>query len=75
MRHRVVRVHDVEVLVAGDLHDLGRERQQILRLAKQGITRRFHPMERQTGLILAKTERRVAAQNVDVVPTLPPIEA
>ena len=37
VRHRVVRVDDVEPELARHLHDLVRERQQVLRLAKQRI--------------------------------------
>jgi hypothetical protein len=34
VRNRVVRVHDVELLGAGDLDDLVGQRQQVLRLTK-----------------------------------------
>ena len=54
MRNRVVRVHDVELLVARHLHDLGGQRQQILRLAKQRIARRLDAVERQPGLVVAQ---------------------
>ena len=66
--NRVVGVHDVEVLVARHLHDFVRERQQILRLAEQRIRGRLDAVKREPGLIAAEPERRVAAQNVDVVP-------
>src|SRR3989442_1708838 len=64
VRDGVVRVDDVEPLVARDLHDLRRQRQQILRLAEQGIRRRLDAMERQPRLIVAEPERRVAAEDV-----------
>ena len=66
--HRVVRVDDVEVVLARHLHDPVGERQQVLRLAKQRIGRRQHLMERQPGLELAEPERRLGADEVHLVP-------
>ena len=63
----VVRVDDVELLVARHLHDLVGQRQQVLRLAEQRIARRLDPVERQARLVVAEPERRVAAEDVHVV--------
>ena len=68
VRHRVMRVHDVEMLVPRHLHDLVRERQQVLRLAEQRIRRGLDAMKGEPGLEAAEPERRIAAQDVDVVP-------
>ena len=43
VRHRVVGVHDVELVLLGDAHDGVGERQQVLRLAKQRIRRHARP--------------------------------
>ena len=59
VRHGVVRVDDVEMLVARHLDDLVRQRQQVLRLAEQRIGRRLDAVERQAGLVVAQAERRV----------------
>ena len=48
VRHGVVRVHDVELLLARDADDGVGERQQVLRLAEQRIRRRVHALERQS---------------------------
>ena len=56
VRDRVMRVDDVERELARQLHDLVRERQQVLRLAKQRVGRRVRrggtrgpPRSRQAG--------------------------
>ncbi len=67
MRNRVVRVNDVQLLVAGDLDDLVRQREQVLRLAEQRIARRFDAMKRQPGLVDAEPHGRVAAEHVNLV--------
>ena len=67
MRHRVVRVHDVELLGARDLHDLVGQRQQILRFAKQRIAGRFDAMKGQSRLVVVQAHRRVRAENVHAV--------
>jgi len=68
VRHRVVRVDDVEPLVARHLDDLVRERQQVLRLAEQRVVGRLDAMERQARLVVGQAERRLAAEHVDVMP-------
>ena len=65
VRDGVVRVHDVEPLVARHLNDLVGERQQVLRLAEQRIARRLDAVERQARLIVAEPDRHVAAEDVD----------
>ena len=45
VRHRVVRVDDVELLLAGHAHDRVGQREQVLRLAEQRIRRRVHALE------------------------------
>ena len=65
MRHGIVRVDDVEPLLARNLDDLVREREQVLRLSEQRIAGRFHTMKRQAGLIVTEAKRRVAAQKMD----------
>ena len=50
VRNRVVRVDDVEPLASSDLDDLVRERQDVLRLAKERIVRRLDAVERQARL-------------------------
>ncbi len=67
VRDRVVRVDDLELLVARDLDDLVGERQEVLRFAEQRIGRRFDPVEEQARLVLAEPGRHVAAQDVDAM--------
>ena len=67
VRDRVVRVDDVELLVARDLNDLVGERQEVLRFAEQRIRRRFDPVEEQPRLIVAEPGGHVAAQDVDAM--------
>ena len=67
VRHRIVRVDDVEPFFPRNLDDFVRERQQILRLSEQWIAGRFHTMERQARLIVSEAKRRVAAQNMNPV--------
>ena len=57
----------IELLVARDLHDLVRQRQDVLRLPKERIARRLDAMERQARLEFTQPEWRIAAQNVHVV--------
>ena len=67
MRNGVVRVHDVERELARELHDLVRERQQVLRLAKQRIGRRVDAMEREPGFVVAEAERRLGADQMHLM--------
>ena len=69
VRNRVVRVDDIQRLCACNLHDFVGQRQQVLRLAEERVRRRLDPMKRQPGLI-AQPERRLAADDVDLVPAL-----
>ena len=68
VRHRVVRVDDVQTRLARHLHDPVRERQQILRLAEQRIRRRQHLVEEQPFLKLSEPERRFRADEVRLMP-------
>ena len=54
----------------GDVHDAARERQHVLGFAEQRIGRRVHAVKRQSGLILARPERRFGAEQVHLVPAL-----
>ncbi len=67
VRNRVMRVHDVERELARELHDLVRERQQVLRLAKQRVGRRVDAMEREARLVVAEAERRLRADEMHLV--------
>ena len=67
VRNRIMRVHDIEVLVPRHLDDLVRQRQHVLRLAEQRVRGRLDAMKGEPGLVGAEPERRVAAQNVYVV--------
>ena len=67
VRNGVVRVHDVERELARELHDLVRERQQVLRLAKQRIGRRMDAMEREPRFVVAEAERRLRADQMHLM--------
>ena len=69
VRDRVVRVDDLELELARDLHDLVRERQHVLRLAKERIARRIDLVKHQAGLIVAEAEWRVGADEMHLVAT------
>ena len=64
---RVVRVDHVQLELARDLHEPVGERQQVLRLAKQRVARRGDLMERQARVKLTEPERRVSADEVNLV--------
>ena len=64
VRHRVVRVDDVQAELARHLDDAVGQRQQILRLAKQRIRRRRDLVEEQPFLEIAEPERRLGADEV-----------
>src|SRR5262245_1425644 len=68
MRDGVVCVNDVEAEFACDLHNLVRQREQILRFAEQRIGRREHLVKREAGLKLAEPERRFRADEWHLVP-------
>ena len=40
MRHRVVRMDDIERALPGNMHDAARQREDVLRLAEQRVCRR-----------------------------------
>src|SRR6478672_3756110 len=67
VRHCVVRVNHVETEFACDLHNLVRERQQILRFTEEWIRGRQHLMKRQSRLKFAESERRFGADEVNLV--------
>ena len=67
VRDGVMRVHDVERELARELHDLVRERQQVLGLAKQRIGRRVDAMEREARLVVAEPKRRLRADQMHLV--------
>ncbi len=69
VRDRVVRVDDLELELARDLHDLVREGQYVLRLAKEWIARRIDLVKHQAGLIVAEAEWRVGADEMHLVST------
>ena len=70
MRDRVVGMDDVEPVVLGDPRDGIGQRQQVLRLAEERIRRHQDRLERQAGDAVAQPERRLAADQVHVVPPL-----
>ena len=61
MRHRVVRMNDVESAFAANLDDLVGQRQQVLRLPEQRIAGCADAVESQSGLEIAQPHRRLAA--------------
>ena len=67
VRHGVVRVHDVEPMVARQTDEGGGERKQVLRLAEQRICWRLDPLEREAWNARPPSERLVAADQVDLV--------
>src|SRR5262245_30502229 len=67
MRNGVVCVNDVEAEFACYLHNLVRQREQILRLAEQRIRWRQHLVKRQAGLKLAESERCFRADEMHLV--------
>src|SRR6185503_18422237 len=67
VRDGIVRVDDVEAELARNLDDLVRQRQQVLRLPEERIGRRQHLVKRQPRLELAEPERRLRADEVDLV--------
>ena len=67
VRDGVMRMDDVELLVPRHLHNLVRQRQEILRLAEQRVRRRLDTMKRQPRLVVTEAERRVAAQDMNVM--------
>ena len=68
MRNGIVGMDDVEPELARDLHDLVRQRQQVLRFSKQRVRWRHHLMKRQAGLELAQTKRRFSADEMHLMP-------
>ena len=67
VRHRVVRVDDVEPAFAADLDDLVGQRQQVLRLAEQRVAGRPHGVEGESRLEVAQPHRRLAADEPHLV--------
>ena len=63
-----MRVDDVQLRLARDLHDPVGKRQQILRLAEQRIRRRQHLVEEQAFLEVSEPERRFRADEVRLMP-------
>ena len=56
-----MRVDNIERKLPRQRHNFVRERQQILRLAEQGIRRRMNAVERETGFVIAEAERGLGA--------------
>src|SRR5687767_13735178 len=69
MWNGVMRMDDVEPELARDLDDSIREREQVLRLAKERIGRRQHLMEGESRLELTEAERCFRADEMDLVAT------
>ena len=68
VRHRVVRVDDVEPMRFGDTGDRVRQREQVLRFAEQRIRRHDDLLETDgRGFAVAPPERRFAADQVHLV--------
>ena len=64
MRHGIVRVNDVELVLAGDADDGVGEREQVLRLAEEWIRRRIDAFERESRQPGAPAERDLAADEM-----------
>jgi hypothetical protein len=58
--HRVVHVHEVELVVAGDLDDLGGERQRVGRVLEERIVRHHHLVVEEPRLGRRRLEQRQA---------------
>ena len=69
VRNRVVRVDDIERLRARNLHDLVRQREQVLRFPEERVRRRLDAMKGQPRLI-AQPERRLTADDVHLMAAL-----
>ena len=67
MRHGVVRMDDVEAMGFGDACDRGRQREQVLRLAKERIRRGGHLVEEEAFLKVAEPERPFRADEVHLM--------
>ena len=67
MRHGVMGMDDIEPLFARDAHEGVGQREQVLRLAEQRVRRCLDRGERQPRHAGAPPERRLAADDVDVM--------
>ena len=67
MRHGVVRMHDLEVVIARYTRDRGGKRQEILWFAKQWIRRDRYRLEGETRRARAQPEWRFAADEMNVM--------
>ena len=67
MRHGVMRVDDVEGVGPRHVDDLGREREDVLRLAEQRVGGRLDRVHDDRPARVAQPERDLAAEDVDLV--------
>ena len=67
MRDRVVGVDDVELVLAADLDDLVGQRQQILRLPEQAVSRCLNGVEDEPDAKVRHPERHLRADQPDLV--------
>src|SRR5438132_1528449 len=67
VRYRIVRMDDVQAFFLGNAGDGVCQRQQVLRLAEQGVRRHLHLVEMQPGEAIAPSEGGLAADQMNAV--------